>query len=277
MAVKRILVGLGLEACSETATSYAVDIAQRFRAELTGITLIDKPGLTHTGPTPIGAGAYAQQLSSERTATAYRLASRLAKQFHDACTTAGVPFEIRCEEGDPLDSMISVARYNDLAIVGRDGLCEHGLMDEPHDGLVRLVGAGVRPMVVAPPVHRSIKRVLVAYSGSMESAKTLRRFVQLSLWPIAQVRILHFSGNRHLEGSDLVDDAARYCATHGLEVDTEVRTGAANHQLLQAADDWHADMIVMGNSGRRLLVRRLFGETMLQTVREAELPLFLCQ
>jgi len=277
MSVKRILVGLGLEACSETATRYAVDIAQRNAAELTGITLIDTPSLAHTGPTPIGAGVYAQQLSSERTETAYRLASRLAKQFHDACTTSDVPFTVRCEEGDPLASMISVARYNDLAIVGRDGLCEHGLIDEPHDGLVRLVSAGVRPMIVAPPVHRPINRVLVAYSGSMESAKTLRRFVQLNLWPGAHVRILHFSGTSTLEGEDLVNDAAHYCTAHGLSVDTELRTGAAKLQLLGAADEWHADLIVLGNSARRLLVRRLFGETMLQTVREAELPLFLCQ
>ncbi len=278
MSVKRVLVGLGLEACSETATRYALEIAERFDAELTGVTLIDTPALTHTGPMPIGAGAYAQQLSSDRTANAYRLASRLAKRFRQACTAERRTYELRCEEGDPLESLISVARYHDLAVLGRDGLFEHGLIDEPLDGLARLVGEGIRPIFVAPPGYTPIRRVLIAYSGSMESAKTLRRFTQLLMWPEAEVMIVHFADRADAaEGSDLLQDAASYCAAHGVTVETELRFEQARNSLLPFADDVGADLIVIGNSSRRLLLRRLFGDTMLRAVRDAELPLFLCQ
>lgn len=276
MSVKRILVGLGLEACAETATRYALEVAQRNAAELTGVTLIDTPALSHAGPAPIGAGVYAHRLSSERSAAAERLTARLARHFRDACESAAVDFEVRCEQGDPIAQLIAIARYHDLAIVGRDGLCEHGLIDEPPDGLVRLVGAGVRPMVVAPPEHRPIRRVLVAYSGSMESAKTLRRFVQLSLWPSAEVCIVHF-GKRATDGERLLEDAARYCAAHRASVRTELRSEPARNALLPVAEELGCDLIVMGNSARSLLVRRLLGETMLRTVRDSDLPLFLGQ
>ncbi|MEM9185506.1 MAG: universal stress protein [Planctomycetota bacterium] len=276
MSVRRILVGLGLEACSETATRYALEIANLAGGSLTGVTLIDTPTLSHVGPAPIGAGALAHDLSVERTASVHRLTARLASHFRKACTAAGTPYVVRCEEGDPLNSLIAVARYHDIAIVGRDGLCEHGLMDEPSDGLVRLVGAGVRPMIVAPPDYRPIRRVMIAYSGSMESAKTMRRFIEMRLWPDAATHIVHFGSHRE-EGDQLLADAAEYCQAHGVQPVTELRDSSARKAVLGVADEIGADLIVMGNSARRLLVRRLFGETMLETVRHAELPLFLCQ
>ncbi|MEM6798242.1 MAG: universal stress protein [Planctomycetota bacterium] len=278
MCVKRVLVGLGLEACAETATKYALEIAERFNAELTGVTLIDTPALTHTGPTPIGAGAYAQKLSSDRTANAFRVASRLAKRFRQSCTTSRRPFELRCEEGDPLESLISIARYHDLAVLGRDGLFEHGVMDEPLDGLVRLVSAGVRPIFVVPPDYRPIRRVVVAYSGSMESAKTLRRFMQFRAWPEAEVLLVHFAARHHAAaGEELLRDAADYCHAHGVAAETDLQIDSPRDALLPYAESVGADTVVIGNSARRLMLRRLFGETMLRVVREAELPLFLCQ
>jgi hypothetical protein len=39
---------------------------------------------------------------------------------------------------------------------------------------------------------RPIQKVLIAYSGSMASAKTMKRFVQLRLWPDVQLKIVTF-------------------------------------------------------------------------------------
>ncbi len=40
---------------------------------------------------------------------------------------------------------------------------------------------------------------------------------------------------------------------------------------------WQADMIVLGNSAKNLLRRRVLGETALHAIRESTLPLFLSQ
>ena len=47
--------------------------------------------------------------------------------------------------------------------------------------------------------------------------------------------------------------------------------------LLPYAQDWDADLIVVGNSAQSLLLRKLFGETALHLIRHADRPLFLCQ
>ena len=53
--------------------------------------------------------------------------------------------------------------------------------------------------------------------------------------------------------------------------------GSPKERLLPEAADWEADMIVIGNSARSLLSRKLFGETALHVIRNADRPLFLCQ
>lgn len=47
--------------------------------------------------------------------------------------------------------------------------------------------------------------------------------------------------------------------------------------LLAAATLWQADMIVMGNSARSVLLRKVLGDTLVATLRDAQIPLFLAQ
>ena len=46
----------------------------------------------------------------------------------------------------------------------------------------------LRPLITVSSKHRRISNVLIAYSGSMESAKAMKRFAQLRLWPDANLR-----------------------------------------------------------------------------------------
>ncbi len=47
--------------------------------------------------------------------------------------------------------------------------------------------------------------------------------------------------------------------------------------LLAAATLWQAEMLVMGNSSRSVLLRKVLGDTLLATLRDTEIPLFLAQ
>ncbi len=79
------------------------------------------------------------------------------------------------------------------------------------------------------------------------------------------------------KGERLCEEADAYCRAHGLEPEIHYSPGLPVECLLPDAADWAADMIVIGNSARRLLLRKLFGETALHVIRNADLPLFLCQ
>ena len=172
--------------------------------------------------------------------------------------------------------MISHARYNDITIFGLRSLFDYGFTPEPRDALVRLVSQGVRPIVAVSPQYREIRRVLVAYNGSMESAKAMRRYVQLRPWTDANLRIVFFS-DENKQALRLLEDAREYCQAHGFAAETELVKEPAKNGLIEYAKTNDFDLIVMGNSNRSILVRQIVGDTVLNTIQQADRPLFLAQ
>ncbi|NOZ40912.1 MAG: universal stress protein [Planctomycetes bacterium] len=274
--IKRILVGLGSLVYAHSATAKAIELAKSHDAELTGVTLFDTGRLDHTGVVPIGAGHLAKELKESRLDDVSGVIAAAEVHFAMACEKAGVTYRMRRETGDPLAALVSLTRYHDLVICGLQSLFEHGVVDEPPDELAMLVREGVRPLLAVSDADRPINRVLICYSGSMGSAKTMRRFIHLRLWPEAQLKIITFNrGDQAREA--LLPAAADYCRAHGFEPETDSIAKHPKHEILPYAEQWGADLIVMGNSSKRLLLRRILGETALHVMRNAELPLFLAQ
>ncbi len=172
--------------------------------------------------------------------------------------------------------MISHARYNDITIFGLRSLFDYGFTSEPRDALIRLVSQGIRPIIAVSPQYRKIRKVLVAYNGSMESAKAMRRFVQLRPWTEVGLRIVFF-GDEDDEARRLLEDAGEYCQAHGFAPETEVVPGPAKSGLITYAQKNDLDLIVMGNSIRSILMRQIVGDTALSTIQQADRPLFLAQ
>ena len=139
--------------------------------------------------------------------------------------------------------------------------------------LIQLIAKGVRPILAVAQEHRPVRRVLVAYNGSMESAKAFKRFVQMRLWPDITLKIVCF--DKGGEADQLLADAAGYCRIHGYETEVEHVDGSPDKVLLQHAASWNADLVVMGSSSRARIFQHLLGDTTLHAVRHATIPLFL--
>ena len=274
--IKRILVGLGSLDYARSATAKAIELAELHDVQLTGVTLFDVNRIDSTGPVPIGAGQLAKELRESRHDSVQSVIQAAEVYFRSECKKAGIEHRVQRETGDPLAALISLTRYHDLVVCGLQSLFEHGVIDEPHDELAKLVKEGVRPLLAVTDKDRPIKRVLIAYSGSMESAKTMRRFVHLRMWPAAELRLVTFHEKAEA-GEVLLADAAEYCRAHGFEPETEYVHKPSLANLLPYATEWGADLIVLGNSAKNLLMRRILGETALHVMRNSELPLFLAQ
>jgi len=276
--IKRIIVGLGGTPYTPVAIQRAVGLAKRFEAEITGVTVVDLKNLSKIGPVPVGGEHAADKLHKHKIVVTKEQIEEVISKFESACAEDGIKYQVKLEERkNPFDLMISLARYHDLMIFGLQSLFEYGIsVENTKDILVRLVSAGVRPIIAVSDEFRSIQKVLIAYSGSMESAKTMKRFIQLHLWPDVKIKIVTFQSSED-KAQRLLFDASEYCRAHGFAVETESNPGIPKDWLLPMATLWQADMIVLGNSVRNLLVKRLFGETALHIIRNADRPLFLCQ
>jgi nucleotide-binding universal stress UspA family protein len=274
--IKRILVALSGTPYTRAAIQHALELARDHEADVTGVTDINLAKVANVGPVPMGAGAAAHDLMEHRLAATQEQVDEAIANFEAACAEAGRTARVVREHGNPYDTLISVWRYHDLVVAGLRGLFEYGVLHEPDDVLIRLIAKGVRPILAVARHHRPIRRVLVAYNGSMESAKALKRFVQVRLWPEITMRIACFDGPKD-EAEELLADAAEYCRAHGHEVETQHVQGPPRERLLEHAAEWQADLIVMGSTSRARIFQHLLGDTALHALRHAEIPLFLTQ
>jgi nucleotide-binding universal stress UspA family protein len=276
--IKRILVGLGGTPYTTVAIERAVKLAKQCDAEITGVTVVNFDRIAKVGLVPKGVLHTARELAKERVRVTRDAVEDAIGALESACTAEGIKYRVKREEReDPFDLMISLARYHDLMIFGLRSIFEYDIsFEDSQDTLARLIAAGVRPIIAVSERFRPIQKVMIAYSGSMESAKTMKRFVQLRLWPDAAFKIVNFQSNEE-KARQLLNDAAEYCRAHGFHVDTESNPGSPKDFLLPMATVWQADMIVLGNSSGGLLLKRLIGETALHIIRNADRPLFLSQ
>jgi nucleotide-binding universal stress UspA family protein len=68
-----------------------------------------------------------------------------------------------------------------------------------------------------------------------------------------------------------------YCLFHGVQAETLLLQGNTKEDPINYATDWNVDIIVMGNSGRRLLSHHFFGDSTSYAIAHAEQALFLSQ
>jgi nucleotide-binding universal stress UspA family protein len=274
--IRKVLVGIGGTPFSSVAIERAIELAKAHDARLTAVTVSDPNRICSLGPVPPGAGIYAKRMCDNRLAVTQKQLEKSVTDFEQACRLAGVAGEVAWETGSSFDLLSSLARYHDLTVFGLRSLFDYQLVDEPEKDLIRLLSSGVRPILAVSSQMRTIRRVMVAYSGSMESAKAMRRFVQFRLWPQAEMSIVHLSGGTG-DGNNLLKDAAAYCGDHGYAVKTLMVPGSAADKLLSVAREMNADLIVMGNSIRSIWLRKVLGDSLLKTLTNSDRPLFLSQ
>lgn len=275
--IKRILVGLAGTTYTPVAIERAVTLAQTHDAEVTGVTVLDARRVRSLGGAVPPPWEDADAIRDQRIAITQARITQAIRDFEAACEKANVKHRVVEESGDAFTRLVDLARYHDLMVFGLRSVFEYDfLVGVPESLLIQLVSAGVRPLIAVSEEYRSISRVLVAYNGSMESAKAMKRFVQMRLWPGAELKIVTFHPSE-TKANELLRDAEDYCRAHGFRVCHQSNPGDPKVLLLAAATLWQADMIVMGNSVRSVLLRKVLGDTLLGTLRDTQIPLFLAQ
>ncbi len=274
--LKRILVALSGTPYTPVAVRRAVDLAQRHDASLTGVTVVDIERLSDVGPVPIGGASKAHDLAEHRMAVTQERVETEIAGFERACTEASVPYVVDRERGDAFELLLALWRYHDLTIIGLRGLFEYGVVQNPDDHVTKLIRHGVRPIIAVSPDYREVNRVLMAYDGSPQGAMAMKRFAQLHLWPEATIKLACFGFDDEVATPLLIDSTA-YLRAHGYEPEAESMPGEATPGLLAHAQEWGADLVVMGATYRSRILKLVMGPTTHEALMHAGVPLFLSQ
>lgn len=274
MSIKRILVTLGGTPFLESEIQTAIALARRHDASLTGMALVDPQRLASVGPVPLGAGAAAAELAAHRGEEATIRMHVAATMFERICNESNVPCATDFEEGTCTARLERQWRSHDLVVAGLRGLFEYGLVTDPEDAVLEIVHAGVRPILAVAMEPRDIRRVMIASSGTHVSSATIKSFVHLGPYPEAEIDLVRFDDSERHDAVPL-EVEADYLGAHGYRVRMHQLQGVAREQIIETAQKYEADLIVLGAARRRKLARTLLGDTVAEALRASPLPLFL--
>lgn len=282
--LKRILVVLDFGTDTSTAIRYAIEIAQRCDAEVTGLALVDREGIrSEAAGGGIGSMYYAEKLQHTLSAEARAQARHLLRAFAAELDEAGVRHtHDHVEEGVPFERIVEDMKYHDLLIAGHESHFFYPAPDRRTGTMAAVVEQGAAATLVVEDTYRPIRRVLIAYDRSVSAARAMQKFAELSPVDTGHLDVelvnVRAHGDEARAESDLMLGLARsYLLAHGfpsVEV-TSLSGGATKDRLLDHAERTGADLIVAGAHARSGLSKFFFGSTANGLIDESEIPLFL--
>ena len=271
MTYRNILLHLDSRPACRHRIAAALDLAERFRARVTGMATTGMLVLPYAmDMAPSGA------LVVEWQEAVQKLARGAADSFEATARQRGFARTATLvAEGSEVTAITQASRYADLVVIGQADPAESALESgQVSPGEVVLGSA--RPVLVVPYIGAPAgfgANILIAWNGSREASRAVGDAMPL-LKKAQQVTIMVVNpesdenGDGELAGTDL----AAFLAHHDVKVTVQADQGAITdigEELLSRIADLGADLLVMGGYGHARAREWAFGgatRTILQSM-----------
>ena len=299
--IHRILCPVDLSSTSQHALEHAVALARWYRGHLTVLHVHREPvSIPPPPPPPLAVGGVAAQAVLLEPVQREPIRADV-ERFCAPAIAAGVGLQIVVEGGDPATEIAEEAdrRHADLVVMGTH---ERGALERVLAGSVteRVLHTTRHPVLTVPPraAHAPsgpilYKTILCAIDFSDSSIRALEYAFSLAreadarlillhvleplLDPTAYGEAAHFSVpeyHRHVE-----EDAIRRLkavvpvgAGGWCTPEERIVSGNPHREILEAAAENAAELIVIGAHGSGTLRRLLFGSTTRHVIQGASCP-----
>src|SRR5688572_2219988 len=283
MEIKNITLPTDFSQTSQTALDYGVALARRLRARLTLLHVLEPqtiPDIT----TDIDIDKFDK---GRRESALHELGALLAPEDED-----DLNLELVLKSGNPRKEIpLAVEeQHADLVVMGTQGRGRLGrlILGSTAEALLRKLHVPVLTVshVTAP---RDIKRILFATDLSDASRACFGFVLEAARTLHADIVAMHAMGGPALTSGELgfevqpeelaLQEAHRRLEglmaegrRHGVTVQTCVADGPAAEQILKAAAETPADLILLTIESKGFFERALLGTTAEHVVREAAVP-----
>ena len=281
--IKRILVPLDPSPFSNSALHLACDIAKDLDAEVTGMVILDIPGIEESiGPVPIGGIHLADKLEKEKKEEAKQRIEELITKFKRKCGETGVRHREAERQGSPSAQILKESIYYDLLVVGLKSYFHFETSEDYGRSLDQLLKQSVTPIYGVPEkiidfdkADRNIS-VLMAFDGSLLAARAMQRFSQLIKPDIFEITLLNSSDDK-IYGDNILSRAEEYLKAHGVKNIHKVWTQTDIIKIIKDEYYEKMDAFVVGAHARENILDFLVGSLTKYLVKNAKKPVFIGQ
>ena len=269
MSIKDILVHVDPSPACDQRISFAMSLAHRFGAFLTGVFVLPTlvmPMPPNNSAAAVAISKYLSDLEEGAIATGKEFVSRLRNDGLDGAwhlTRGGAAF-----------SIARYARPVDLVVVGQDDPGFSGVLSTPAD-VVLTCGLPVLVVPYAGRFDRVGENAVIAWNGSRECARAVHDAIPL-LEPQKKVKVICINPAPDDETTrgHLVSHLMRQGFDAGAETHStkELSPGAL---LLSRVADIGSDLVVMGAYGHSRLRETVLGGTTRKMLRRMTVPVLM--
>ena len=250
--IKRILVALDPDSDSKVATQYAIGIAGKTGARITGLAVVDTKNIEASSRGGgIGSMYYAEKLKENLTKETREEARRLISEFEQHVEGSGARHIEIVEEGVPFERIVEDMKYHDILIMGCDPHFFYGHPKKRTNTLAGVFHHTVGPTIIVPKAYKDVRRVLFATNGENSASRAIRRFIELSPFGTdLEIEVLYIhSKDNQVDAEFHLQLTKDYLADHGFDarvsgiIDDDVAGSILRH-----GESIGADLIVAGST-----------------------------
>lgn len=270
----KILLGLDGSPYAEAATEYACQIALNYNATITGVAIIDQPGIqSSSGPVPIGGAHYDIKVEDKLLEETQAKAKTILDSFAHTCHERKISAVLHADTGGPVSELIEESKFHDFIVIGKRTSFEYNV-NETYGTLERVLKNGLIPVLAVPDSVREIKNVLVAYDNSIPAAKAVHMFLLLGIWNACDITLLTVN-NDAAAAQELLGNLGGFFESYGIIPNLVTESGHPDTAVKSYIVENDIDMLVMGAYGRRSVREFFVGSVTQHLIHETEIPLFL--
>jgi len=281
--IKRILVPLDPDGDTPVATRFAVRLAKRFDASVTGLAVIDTSNIDSSfavggyGTEVIGNVAWSEMAEETR-----KVADKLLTNFKHEVEKAGVRHSEIKKSGASFELIIEEMKYHDLLIVGKDSHYFYNQPDKDTGTLAKVVKKGSAPVLIVTDEYRDVERVMITFDGSGPSARTMKEFVHLMPYgKDIEIEMIIVAEGKSAEQMDLasaiLNKAETYLKAHGFYYITKkvMDKGNPGERILSTQLERKPDLLLLGAHSVSAIRQAAFGSTTQYMIDNSPGALFL--
>ena len=270
----KILLGLDGSPYAQAAIEYACQLALAHDAVITGVAIIDLPGIkSASGPVPIGASHYDVQLEEQQLEETEEKAKAILENFARICEERQVKTVLHADTGRPFSEIIEESKFHDFIIMGKRTFFEY-TANETYGTLEQVLKNGLAPVLAVPDSTRKIEKVLVAYDNSAPASKAVHMFLLLGIWNACDITLLTVNNNAEA-GQKLLANLRDFFGSYGIEPNLVTQSGHPDEVVKSYIAENDIDMLVMGAYGRKSVREFFVGSVTQHLIQETTIPLFL--
>lgn len=258
------------------ASTFALDLAARHNAAITGASILDISYLTAPGPGGIGTAHFKARADRARLQRGHDLTERLSDNFLRQCKARKLKGSVLALEGSPSEELRAAADAYDVVVIGHDS----DLHGEADNGLAvtveKILHENPRPLIITPAEVREPSSIVVAFDGSVPSARSLQIFTLLGLAKNCEIHVVSVATSKEVADRN-AKHAGAYLGLYDIAFKSHAIVSHANPAdvVMDEAKARGAALIVMGAYGHRGWKEALLGSFTSRLLENCPTALFI--